>query len=84
MQPEQRGVTSQAASIYHSKQKRSHISDAANQLRSPVGASGLYRSLWVIHDKLKKSLNPGSHSCLCEASHAVTMATGVAEGSSNE
>lgn len=40
------------------------------------------RSLWVvIHGKLKKSLKPENHPCLCEASHAVTMTTGAAEGS---
>ena len=35
MQPEQCSVASSAASIYHSKQNRSHISDAASQLHPP-------------------------------------------------
>lgn len=35
MQPEQCSVASSAASIYHCKQNRSHISDAASQLHPP-------------------------------------------------
>lgn len=57
-EPEQCSVAAAAASIHHSKQNRSHISDAASRLHP--------RNLWVIiHGKPRKSQRPESHSHLC-------------------